>query len=319
MMDKLSIFDAKTDWLKDEIYVHGLKGEVQEIAIKFGPVKLSKILGLSYDNCFREWTHGRTPVRLSKLIEMISLCDSETQLNLKERINAKELKISCKYSPHKMRFPSVISEDLAYLAGLILGDGTLRGNAANARGDWSVGVLFDDESHQELYDKIIQNEFQIIPHHYKDEKNCWLSTFGSKTMQWFWRSFFDMHNGYKASIITVPDVITNSQNKKLLVALLQGLFDSDGSFTKDKNVQYATTSRTMIDQVSKILNDLGITHYRATWLKNQEVLLLHSIVVCRKSSVIRFAQQVGFRHPRKASKLAACIALWSSLVNDGGL
>ncbi|MFH0969956.1 MAG: LAGLIDADG family homing endonuclease [Candidatus Diapherotrites archaeon] len=304
MDDELSIFDAKSDWLNDEIYVHGVKDEVKEIADRFGPVKLSRILKVDYNNCFREWTCGRNPIRLSKLIEMINLCDSETQIKLKEKIDTKELKIGCRYSPHKMRFPSHVSENLAYLAGLILGDGTLAGDSSNTRGNWNVGTLFDDENHQKIYDKLIENEFQITPNHQKDEKNCWLSIFGSKTTQWFWRSFFDMHNGYKASIITIPNVIANSSNGRLRVTLLQGLFDSDGTITKRGHVQYASTSKEMIEQVSKILFSFGIAHGKASWLKDPKYRMLHSIAIRRKSSVLSFAKQIGFRHPRKAAILA---------------
>jgi hypothetical protein len=87
MPDTLSIFDTQSDWLKDEIYVHGCKEEIKEIACALGgPTKLSRMLGVDYNNCFREWTSGRNPVRFSKLIAMINLCEPGVQNELKKRL-----------------------------------------------------------------------------------------------------------------------------------------------------------------------------------------------------------------------------------------
>ncbi len=313
MDDELSIFDSKSDWLKDEIYVHGCKNEIKEVAnLVGGPSKLSKLLGVNYNSCYREWTNGRNPIPLATLEKMLQLCDANTISGIKLKINSRPCIISCRYSPHKMRFPRTVSVDIAYLAGLILGDGSLAGDSSNERGNWNVSALFDDISHQKICDDLIKNEFHISPKNYKDERNCWLSIFSSKTAQWFWRSFFDMHNGYKASKITIPRCILESKNEKLRTALLQGLFDSDGSFTKRKNVQYASTSHIIVDQVSNILNSMGITHSKSVWIKDKKYLPLHAIAICRKSSVLSFAQQIGFRHPRKMSKLKIVTAPWSS-------
>lgn len=320
MTDKLSIFDIKSDWLKDEIYVHGVKDEIKEIArLLGGPIKLSRKLGVDYNNCFREWTCGRNPVRLSKLIEMISLCDPETQKNLQEKISTKELKISCRYSPHKVFFPRVLSEDLAYYIGLILGDGSLAGDSLNKRGNWRVSAVFDYPEHQQVFDEMVPRLMGVQNKHYKDKrKNCSTSGVHSKSIHWFLRSFFGMHNSYKAHKIEIPKTIMESKNEKLRIAVLQGLFDSDGTVTK-KDVRYASTSKVAADQVKSILDNLGITNFQNTWLKNEKVLPLHSVIICRKSSVLSFAQQIGFRHPKKVFRLAAKIASSSSLDKDAGL
>ncbi|QQR92111.1 MAG: hypothetical protein IPJ89_03005 [Candidatus Iainarchaeum archaeon] len=312
MPSKLSIFDLKSDWLKDDIYVHGLKDEIKEITrLLGGPGKLSKRLEVNYNSCFREWTNGRTPVPLAKLERMISFCNANTATIIKSRISDRQCIISCRYSPHKMLFPSSISEDLSYLAGLILGDGSLAGDSSNARGNWNITALFDDINHQKMCDELIKKEFQISPKNHKDESECWLSVFSSKTTQWFWRSFFEMHNGYKASKISFPKIILDSPNNNFRIALLQGLFDSDGSITKRKSVQYASTSKIIVDQVSAQLSALGIVHSKAVWIKDKKYLPLYSIAIRRKSSVLSFAHQIGFRHPRKASILNR-IALSSS-------
>ncbi len=315
-MDKLSIFDTKTDWLKGEIYIHGVENEVRDICKStYGSTEMSRRLGVDYNSCLKEWIMGRTPVPLSKMEKIMQFCDPSFKETILSKIDSKELKISCIYSPHKMKFPTTISEDLSYCAGLILGDGTLAGESSNEKGNWNVSILFDDTNHQKIYDEIVKKEFNISPRHYKDKRNCWTSIFSSKSTHWFWRSFFDMHHGYKANKITIPTRILESKNEKLKAAVLQGLFDSDGSITRRGCIQYASTSAKMIEQVSEILAHFGIPHRKSVWLKNEKVLPLYSIVIARKSSVLSFAQHIGFRHPRKASKLAQ-IALSSSPVKD---
>lgn len=322
MDDKLSIFGANSDWLKDEIYVHNLKNEIKEIStVAGGPIHVSRLLDVDYNSCFREWSKGRTPIPLSKLERMLSFCDSEAQANIKSRIEAKEHKISCVYSPHKIMFPSKINENLAYFAGLILGDGSLAGNSLNQKGNWTVSVVFDDIEHRKVFDEISLQLFGILPKNRKDKrKNAYYSTLHSKTLHWILRSFFDMHNGFKANKISIPKVILESKNRQLKIAILQGLFDSDGTITKVGHVQFGSTSKIIVEQISQMLNELEITHTLATWVKNENVLPLYSIRIRRKSSVIRFAQQVGFRHPRKAVKLAefSPVVQWSRMAPSGG-
>lgn len=322
MDDKLSIFGANSDWLKDEIYIHNLKDEIRAIStVAGGPIHLSRLLGVDYNNCFREWLSGRAPIPLAKLERMLTFCDSETQADIKSRIEAKEHKISCIYSPHKILFPSKITDNLAYFIGLILGDGTLAGNSLNQKGNWTVSIVFDDIEHRKVFDEITFQLFGVLPKNRKDKrKNAYYSTLHSKPLHWILRSFFNMHNGFKANKISIPKAILESKNQKLKVAILQGLFDSDGTITKAGHVQFGSASKIIVEQMSQILNELEVTHSLATWIKNEKALPLHSIRIRRKSSVIRFAQQIGFRHPRKAVLLAkfSPVVQWSSIPPSGG-
>ncbi|MBI4043528.1 MAG: hypothetical protein HY393_01825 [Candidatus Diapherotrites archaeon] len=306
MAEKLSIFDVKSDWLKNEIYVHGVKDELDEMAgILGGRVKAAKELGVSYKSRFAEWVMGRAPIPLKQLEKIIDFFEMEFQQQVKAKINAKSLTLSCVYSPHKILFQSNISEDMAYLIGAILGDGSLAGENSNDKGNWGILTYFDNEGHMSIFNQIVENEFSIKPKICRPKnKNHFVSYFCSKPLHWYLRSFFEMHNGYKASKIMIPKIILNSKNDKLQAAVLQGLFDTDGTITKRGYVQYASTSKRIIDQVSSLLNTRNIVHSKAVWLKAEKYLPLYSIAIRRKSSVINFAQRIGFRHPLKAEKLA---------------
>ncbi|MEK6902817.1 MAG: LAGLIDADG family homing endonuclease, partial [archaeon] len=252
---------------------------------------------------------GRAPVRFSKLEQLVNMGDQIFQETFQKRINSKELYLSCMYSPHKMKFPKTISEDLAYCTGIILGDGTLSGDSQNRGGNWGVSAIFDNFEHLNIFEAIIKKEFNISAKiGYPKNKKCYVSYFGSKPVHWFLRSYFDMHNGYKASKISIPKVILESTNIKIKTAFLQGLFDSDGTIAKRKktrrDVRFSSTSQTIVNQVDDLLNSLNIPHGRNTWLKNEKVLPLYTVSIQRKSSVLSFAQQIGFRHPGKAAKLA---------------
>ena len=189
MGEKLSIFDIDSDWLKDEVYVHGLRKEIREILVRLGgPSKACKLLGVSYV-ALKEWPRGRKPISLEKLNQLISFCDANFQEEIKFRIDLEDVFLSCRYSPYKIKFPKQVSSDLAYCVGLILGDGTLAGDSLNEKGNWIVSVFFDNKEHRLLYDSLIHQEFGFTPNHYLQGENCFVSGFSSKAVHWFLRSY----------------------------------------------------------------------------------------------------------------------------------
>ena len=265
---------------------------------------MSRLLGVNYDTCFKEWVIGRAPIPLGKLESIIRCCDDAFQAKIKTKIDSMELRLSCKYSAHKVAFPRFVSKDLAYAVGLILGDGTLAGNTRNADGNWLIAVYFDNVDHLNDFDEIVKKEFGINPIHNKPDGNCHDSYFCSKVVHWFFRTYFGMSNGFKANKILAPPVIFESTDKTVQVAFLQGLFDSDGTITRRGYVQYASTSETMVKQVQSMLLGFEITNYTSKWLKNEKVLPLYSVVIASKQSVLRFSKLIGFRHPLKKERLA---------------
>ena len=302
MQTNLSLFDVESNWLNDQIYVHGLKNEIKEILVHLGgPSKACNLLGVSYV-ALKEWPHGRKPISLKKLNMLIRFCSAPFQEKIKSKINSRDILLSCRYSPHKIKFPKVVTLDLAYILGLYLGDGTFAGDSSNRKGNWTIGAFFDNREHQTLCDSLLLKVFGIKAKHYDPKKTCFDSYFGSKVLHWFFRSYFGVCNGYKCNKIFGPDLILNSDNQ-IVFSFLQGLFDSDGTITNRNIVKYASTSKAMVEQVRNVLTDFGINSSFSEWLKAEEYLPLYSVEIGSKESVLKFAQVIGFRHPAKLARL----------------
>lgn len=303
MQNSLSIFDAPSDWLKNDVMLHGIAPEVKDIALRLGGApKVSRLIGVSY-HASKEWTLGRRPISLANLNKTLNLCNENFRKEMVQRIDSKEIFLSCKYSPHKLRFPKEISPDLAYCVGVILGDGSLAGNISNEKGNWRVAVFFDNLEHRALYDSIIRKELDLVQIHRLSSEHCYVSLCCSKVFHWFLRSYFGVCNGFKSSRIFVPQNLLDSTAIEVKKAFLQGLFDTDGTITKRGYVKYASTSKVIIDQVRLLLNSIGIETKFGQWLKAEKFLPLYTVELRSKDSVLKFARLINFRHPVKLAKL----------------
>ena len=303
MKNKLSIFNVDSDWLKDEVYVHGVREEIREILFHLeGPSKACKLLGVPY-TALKEWPNGRKPISIKKLNKLIGFCDASFQEEIKSKIDSKDILLSCRYSSHKIKFPNLITSDLAYLLGLYLGDGTFAGDSSNGKGNWTIGAFFDNRKHQALCNLLILKVFGINAKQYDSKKNCFKSYFGSKVLHWFFRSYFEICNGYKCNKIFGSDLILNSDNR-IVSSFLQGLFDSDGTITNKNIVKYASTSKLMVEQVKDALLKFGIDSRFYMWVKAEKYLPLYTVELMSRNSVLKFAECINFRHPAKHVRLA---------------
>lgn len=142
--------------------------------------------------------------------------------------------------------PNNITEDLAYLLGLITGDGHLSDGLP-----YRVNIAtVDKQTKQWLLGDNIGLDFSESsnPHHI---------VASSKSFIDFCRKF-GMSIGVRAPSKKIPDRIMKSP-QNIVRAFLQGLFDADGSSSrKNGGVQFTSTSIEMINQVRALLLNFGI-------------------------------------------------------------
>ena len=293
----LSILANSSTQLEDEIYIHGLKDIIKLIFKENGGVtKISKKLERK-PSAIKEWGIGRRPISIRDLKELLKISEIKNIDNLKNQIDKKEKWMSCKYSWRKLKFPNALTEDLAYIVGLILGDGSLAGNQSNKKGNWSISAFFDNKDHRAYFDKLIKKELGFYPKHFLTDKNYHLSCFCSKAAHYLFRNFFEIPNGYKSSIIIAPKIIVNA-SVGIQSAFIRGLFDSDGTFTSNE-VRYSTTSKKMAEQMHELLDLQGIKSSTCTWQKKGPYKLLYTIYIRSKQGKEEYYKKVGFEHPNK--------------------
>ncbi len=301
---ELSIFDINSDWLADEIYISNIKEEVNNVVWSLGgPAKASKLMNLKYSR-LKEWHLGRKPIPLSKLNELLGLIDKNLKQEIITLIDSKQIYLKSRYSYHTIKFPRKITSELAYLIGLLLGDGHLAGDSSNSKGNWNISVFFDHKGHLSIYEHHVMQIFGIKNKIYLPPENYYTSYFASKAVHWFLRSYFDLHNGYKCDKIKIPTRIIDTNNSDLISSCIRGLFDSDGTvIPKKKIVKFASTSEEIADQVLYELSVLGIDSKKSEWLKAKKYKMLFTIGIRGKNNLLRFAEVINFSHPEKRKKL----------------
>ncbi|NLG48814.1 MAG: DNA mismatch repair protein MutS [Chloroflexi bacterium] len=180
--------------------------------------------------------------------------------------------------------PSQMDADLAYLLGLLVGDGT---------------VTYENSFLLSTADAFIADEFRrIIQRLFGYKVGCKANgkdfVVTSKQIRTFLAS---LGLGYcQAHEKTVPRAILRAP-RQIVVAFLQGLFDADGyAENRYGNVRLATASSRLAHEVQLLLLNMGLIaslHVKRTAHRPSYRLALDG------AEAIAFYQQVGFRLPRK--------------------
>ncbi len=205
-------------------------------------------------------------------------------------------------SQKSYRLPDRLTPDLAYLMGLLVGDGTLTYTK-------DVNLSTGDEFIRAEYRRIIGEQFGYQAQVKRNGKDIAVS---SKEIRLF---FEHLGLGYvRAAEKQVPKSILTAP-RPLVAAFLQGLFDSDGTADKKYgNVTFTSASPTLARQVHALLLNFGIV----SSLRRKETTSLPSYMVdISGENAIRFHTLIGFRLPRKRER--AALASSKRMPNIGGI
>ncbi len=174
--------------------------------------------------------------------------------------------------------------NLAFLIGLILGDGNIH---TMARTECLRITLGTDKPRLWRYSvRIIENVFNKKPSAYKrSSSNCMNITLYQKNLS----SRLGIPSGAKGNLtIKLPDWIWN--NKQNLISAIRGLFEAEGSFSVHKgtytyNLSFSNTNTSLLDEMEKAIKTLGFHPER-----RQKAVRLR-----RKNEVYEFQKMIGFR------------------------
>lgn len=194
-------------------------------------------------------------------------------------------------NPHPPSVAGVpITRDVAYLIGLLTGDGCMT-PAALKKGN----VLFSSND-QSVLDDLAQIIKTWIPNHTikRRGQTCDYEIRGVALRNLAVALKLDCYSHLK----TVPDVIIES-SKPTVRAYLQGLFDTDGCATGNGQVQLATTSEALARDVQQLLFGFGISArivFRPNQFKGCWTVHLYG------ANALGFYEDIGFRLARKQDR-----------------
>lgn len=208
-----------------------------------------------------------------------------------------------------------MAEQLAYLVGVMLGDGGVYGN--------SYTVFCRDESKEfaERIATLVENLFNFKPRVHRASPNCWMVSTNRKEVH---RFFVELGypKGRKLTTLRIPRTLTMDERSRLEVT--RGLFDAEGYCGIDSQkhgervyaypyVGIDMIARPLIRELQGILQGLGIENTVSIkrprgWGKNPQF----SLVIKGSERIRKFRELVGFRHPEKREKLERLIEGGSS-------
>jgi intein/homing endonuclease len=192
------------------------------------------------------------------------------------------------YGGIKYNLPNFIDENLAYLIGLLIGDGTLTYKHA-------INFTSKDPFLKDEFYRIIKELFGYDVKS-KGENKC--EHFVSSLYIRDFLNYLGL-NYCPAHEKVIPECLLRAP-KKIIIALLQGLFDTDGTAdNKYGSVSYSTTSITLATQIHTILLNFGIISSLKP--KNTSGKVIYNIYLYGEDS-IKFYQEINFRLPRKSER-----------------
>lgn len=195
---------------------------------------------------------------------------------------------------------------LAYLIGLMLGDGGLYGKS------YTVFCRDMDEAFVRQCTEIVRQLLGFEPRIKKLSPNCFVLSTNRKDIHKF---FCDIGfpKGRKLTTSHIPSIALKTENDRIDV--VGGLFDAEGYCGIDRQRHYGRIysypyvgidmiSGPIVAKVSSMLKELGIEHSMRVkkaraWGKHPQYI----IVIKGREQVEKFGRSIGFRHPVKAKKL----------------
>ena len=214
--------------------------------------------------------------------------------------------------------PKNLTEDLAELCGIHIGDGYL-GYRENVR-DYRIqcfGYTIDDKEHYDLYIKQLWKKlFNVDLRLFSRKDNTYGFYIYSKSILFFFHNILEMPMGAKSKIIKIPNLIKETCTRgisKEMIACLRGIIDTDFYLVLNKGYPELGAwfaSRDLVLDLFYYLKllglsptiRLGVSYYNSSARK---VLVRHQIRI-RKSRDINFWFWAIETHNQKFYKRYYC-------------
>jgi replicative DNA helicase Mcm len=276
---------------------------LQEISKKFGK---SRETIYSWRN--QKHHHG---MPLKKFIMLAS----EAEYDLEKL--SKKINYCFNYHGKKIKIPKFIDDkELAYLAGLILGDGSIQESNKTA----SIRIFNSDEEILKEVDRIVSKHFELNPEKINDGKRVPARRIKFKIFAEIMKAF---GINAKKNEIKISH-LASEMNNEVLACLLQGLFDTDGYVSNPKgkcstHIGLTTISKKLAQTTQLSLLKFGIQSKirlrkkAGTIAKGKKITVTskfnqYSLEIRGKENHLKFNEKIGFKLERKKNALKKIIS-----------
>ena len=211
--------------------------------------------------------------------------------------------------------PKKMTSGLAYLCGVIAGDGSI--NYRDKNKEYSVECAGNSKDEIEFYEKVVNPLFKNL-FGFSPKLNYYSlgSTYGfriySKSLFYYFVNVIGLPYGKKYSKLKIPACIIN--NNVFLINFIRGLMDTDGCITFKKKNKYptlvlASASYIFVKEISLILKGWDFYFYEVYNYKVYDARfkngfsIINRIEINGKNNLKKWMKIIGFSNPKHIRKI----------------
>jgi len=229
------------------------------------------------------------------------------------------IELSRKDVVRSLKLPSIIDRELAYLCGILIGDGSIY--KRDNKNDYIIKCVGNPHDEKELYHEVIGTKFRkvfgFVPNiKLQDSNTTYGFTIHSKSIFKYLTEVIGLKYGRKDQRLKIPDIFL--EDKGLLLILIKGIFDTDGciSFKKryKENPYYpvitiSSKSKKLIQQISSFLKNkdfkiVEVYDYKVKDLRNSRgYTVINRIEMNGRDNLKNWLLKVGFESPKHLKKI----------------
>lgn len=210
-------------------------------------------------------------------------------------LSRNENKIFCRPvfgSKRLISVPTTVSPELAFLSGIIIGDGHLRKS--------KFGILIEMTSKHIL--SIVRKKFKKIfslkakiklINKRKNKKQSWKIEFKSKVIWLLFNKLFDIPCGKKSGKVGVPKIIYKLENS-CIREFVSGLFLADGG-TRGERVIFSSASETLINGLLTLLIQIKIKSIKSKWKNSKLNRFFFDLLIKEKDKFMNILPQTKIK------------------------
>jgi replicative DNA helicase Mcm len=276
----------------------------QKIRAKSTIRKFSKEIGIAENDLYHNWKNRGAPT-----VGEIKRIGMKLGLN-EDHIFPDELVLT-QHHGHKIRIPLFMNFDLAYLMGLIAGDGSI---SKTDFGGFDIKFFNIHEQLLNNFKILCEKELRIKPKFDKDANGIPYFRFRSKIFANLINAY-GIVSGDKSHNLEVSEELSSLPNE-ILASYFQGVFDTDGSVIERKSegsnyVELSSASEEFVKAVQILLMRWGIISLlkekkpRTSIIRNRLVKSgkKFALLISGVENLKLFRKNIGFRLKEKVEKL----------------
>ncbi len=200
--------------------------------------------------------------------------------------------------------PETLNEDLSFLLGALLAEGTIRDRViefTNTPGDFAESFI---HSWQRVFPTCRLHIFERKPVSYGKKPFLQIQVVSQHIISFIQALGLSGRSAQRQ----VPETILRSP-RKMVAAFLRGLFEGDGSVEKSGRsllrINLTASNRLMLRQIQTLLLRFGIV----ASLNNDRTRQMHRLLITGRDNLALFASEIGFASAVKNEALAAILDL----------